>query len=202
MSMRLDGKWLALISFLGLLNFAGTGGGCDCFKAYSETKLVAEGEVAHGGFLLGDYYRGALLKGLVKPRAWDPLSATLRCNDFEKDRVIEVGEEIQICDWGMSDRPDPEVQHLPVPVREEQMPEEHEAEVEEPAPAPEPPAPIAKVLREVHVARGWWPDRYVQDTPGADIQATFKCNEWQWGANPTVHPGERITICGWETVVR
>ena len=53
-----------------------------------------------------------------------------------------------------------------------------------------------RVLDTVTVKRNWWMGRYVKATPGATLKATRACNGFT-ERNPTVHPGQRIKICGW-----
>jgi len=106
------------------------------------------------------------------------MEPTFYCNDLEwpmkMNPLCFAGRRMKICGWDSS-------------VRNERT---------------EPPSETERQWQEiktVRVERGHWPAQYVENTEGADMEATSICNGWNWPLerDPVISPGQSIKICGW-----
>jgi len=69
-----------------------------------------------------------------------------------------------------------------------------------PPPAPKPDlGPRWRVIKMVIVENGWWVKRYVAQSDSADLEATIRCNGWDWPLkkDPVLQKGQKLKICGW-----
>ncbi|EKD32701.1 MAG: hypothetical protein ACD_76C00162G0005 [uncultured bacterium] len=127
---------------------------------------------------------GELDRALDQYANFNPsLDATAECNDW--GNAIKLRGVTKLCSWKTEQ---PMLQEIvPVPQARQQLPQadsEHEL----------------VVLDQRVIRRGEWAAMHVDRTEGADMKATFECNNWEttpWPPlhNPKVYPGDVIKVC-------